>query len=122
MKKAFGLDDKNPSTNYNLGSLYQLKGSFEEAFAYFNTAYMKEPSSTFLSSLAYCAIQAGKWETACNLYKSLVAIHPEKFNFKMNYLNCCIQIGRYKDGLGIAQKLAKLNPNQLIYKKYCLSL
>ena len=49
--------------------------------------------------------------------KSLVAIHPEKFNFKMNYLNCCIQIGRYKDGLGIAQKLAKLNPKSIDIQK-----
>ena len=80
-------------------------------------AYIKEPSSTFLASLAYAAIQAEKWDTARNLYRSLTAIHPEKFNFKMNYLNCCIQTGKYEEGLDIAQKLAGLNPKSVDIQK-----
>ena len=111
LKGARALDKDFAMTNYNLGVLYQIKGDYKEAFDYFNKAYKKEPSVSLMATLAYCAWRAGIYELAISLYRSLIAIYPDKANFQNNLLMLLMEIRNYNEALKTVRELLKLNPN-----------
>ncbi|GBF23614.1 TPR repeat-containing protein, partial [Candidatus Gastranaerophilus sp. (ex Termes propinquus)] len=58
-------------------------------------------------------VQAKKYDFAAALYKSLVAVHPEKIVFQKNLMDCLVKLGQIPEALDIAQKLLKLSPGSL---------
>ena len=112
------MQDKDlPLTNYNLGLFYQIKGEYKKAFDYFNIAYKKEPSVSLMATLAYCAWRAGIYELAISLYRSLIAINPDKLNYRNNLLSLLIEVKNYTEALKVVKELLKFNPNGVDLQK-----
>ena len=123
LNSAYSLDSSYVMTNYNLGVLNQIKGDYKKALAYFNTAYQKEPSISLMTTLAYCARRAGELNLACDLYKSLVALYPDKANFQNNLLSILMDLKRYEEALKTVKDLLKFNPKSTdLMKKYAALL
>ena len=117
------MQDKDlPLTNYNLGLFYQIKGEYKKAFDYFNIAYKKEPSVSLMATLAYCAWRAGIYELAISLYRSLIAITPDKLNYRNNLLSLLIEVKNYTEALKVVKELLKFNPNGVDLQKKEASL
>lgn len=123
LKSAYAQNKDFAMTNYNLGVLYQIKGDYKKAFDYFNTAYKKEPSVSLMATLAYCARRAGIYELSVSLYRSLVAIYPDKANYQNNLLSVLMEMRKYQEALKTVKDLLKLNPKGVdLLKKYAALL
>lgn len=109
-EKTFEINPNNPLTNYNLGTIFQINGEYSRALNYFDEAYKIQPSIMILTSLAQCSILANDFELGAKLYRNLVALHPEKLNFKKNLLTCLIETRNLQPAIAVAQELIKLNP------------
>ena len=111
LDSAIKQDKEFSLTNYNFGILYQIKGEYKKAFDSFNRAYKKEPSVSLMATLAYCAWRAGIYELAISLYRSLIAINPDKLNYRNNLLSLLIEVKNYPEALKTVKELLKFNPN-----------
>jgi tetratricopeptide (TPR) repeat protein len=111
--QAYEIDPKNPAINYNLGSLYQLKNEYKRARQYFEETYNSEPNPMTLSTLAYCALQAGEYAQAIVLYKNLSAMQPGKPLYQKNLMDALVRVGKVQEALAIAKKLHELNPRSV---------
>ena len=96
---AYEIDSKNSLTLYNLGILYQSKKDFKRALSYFQESYKLEPSITMLSTLASCALSAGEFELAKNMYENLVLVYPNNIQYRTSYIEALDNTGEYSKAL-----------------------
>ena len=76
-----------------------------------------------MTTLAYCAKRAGNLELACDLYKSLVALYPDKANFQNNLMSILMDLRKYDEAIKTVKDLLKFDPkNTDLTKKYAALL
>lgn len=97
--KAYEIDNQNSLTAYNLGICYQIKEDYKKALSYFQESYRLEPSATMLSSLAFCALKAGEYVLASNLYQNLVNAYPNNTEYRFSYIEALEASGDYVKAL-----------------------
>ena len=125
LNQSVKIEEENPISNYHLGNIAQIKKDFENAFKHFRIAYNREPSALHLTSLAYSALKAEKYEDAISLYKTLCIIQPEKQNFQYNLACAYIATENYNEAIQILKKLVMLNPKAItmaekLAEVYCI--
>lgn len=111
--EAYKLDDKNALTAFNLGVLYQTTEEYKKALDFFQISYQLEPTTTMLVSLANCALKAGEFAIACNVYKNLLSIYPNNSEYRFSYIEALENMQEYEEALNSVDILLSMDEKNI---------
>ncbi|UKI41666.1 MAG: tetratricopeptide repeat protein [Candidatus Melainabacteria bacterium] len=113
LNKLVEIEPDNKEGLMSLAQIYQIKDDFQKAYEFLKIAsnyYFDVKNS---STYAYCAMQAGDYDEAINIYNILMKSDNKNPVLKINLANCYIKTSAYDLALPLLSELAKSNPQSI---------
>jgi len=116
-QKALVENPTNNGIQIEIGNLYAMLGSFDEALAYFKVAFLASPQDENLKDgLCFCLCEIGNqhydnrnFNLAENNFLEAIKLNPSKSEYLFNLGNACYAQGKYKLSLDHYNNSLKLN-------------
>lgn len=122
-EKAVNIDPKNPMGYYNLGSAYQIQQNHLEACKYLKEAVaLDSDDESFKVAYAMSLIKSEQYKDAAEIYKTLIAQHPEKENYKYNLVTCYEALGDFQTSISMLEKIVYVNQKFILPAQKLASL
>jgi len=122
LTKSYNINNKNPTTHFNLGVIFFNKKNWHKSTNYFNNAIIIKPyypdAYYYLGKIFY---NDSQFEKAVIFFKRCIQQkknHDDSFH---NIGNSLRALGRYKDAIFYYKTALEINPNR-IDSNHCLGL